>query len=155
MDFRGVALCMRPHVPFVKHFLCKSTVRLPSIHFLASFRKNKWSSECFNAVDWEHLDLALKNNPIMYKIWRSKQHSGFWGTRVQVGRYSGQVSPDERCPNCGWQETAAHLMIYPDDGHTWLLGENVVDLTAWMSRDDQTGSEILNWIPKYILIRGD
>ena len=123
--------------------------------YLASRRKDKWSSDRFNAVDWEHLDLALRNKPDMYKIWRSKQHSGFCGTRVQVGRYSGQVSPDERCPNCGRRETAAHLMICPDDGRTRLLGECVTDLTEWMSREDQTDPEILYWIPKYILMRGD
>ena len=122
---------------------------------LTSRRKDKWTSDRFNAVDWEHLDLALKNKPDMYKIWRSKQHSGFCGTRVQVGRYSGQVSPDERCPNCGRRETAAHLMICPDDDRTRLLGECVTDLIEWMSREDQTNPEVLYWIPKYILMRGD
>ena len=123
--------------------------------YLTSRRKDKWTNDRFNAVDWEHLDLALKNKPDMYKVWRSKQHSGFCGTRVQVGRYSGQVSPDERCPNCGRRETAAHLMICPDDDHTRLLGECVTDLIEWMSREDQTDPEILYWIPKYILMRGD
>ena len=122
---------------------------------LTSRRKDKWTSDRFNAVDWEHLDLALKNKRDMYKIWRSKQHSGFCGTRVQVGRYSGQVSPDERCPNCGRRETAAHLMICPDDDRTRLLGECVTDLIEWMSREDQTNPEVLYWIPKYILMRGD
>ena len=70
---------------------------------LASRPRNKWSNDRFNAVDWEHLDLALKNKP--------KQHSGFCGTRVQVGRYSGNHYPDKRCPNCGRRETAAHLML--------------------------------------------
>ena len=123
--------------------------------YLTSRRKDKWTNDRLNAVDWEHLDLALKNKPDMYKVWRSKQHSGFCGTRVQVGRYSGQVSPDERCPNCGRRETAAHLMICPDDDRTRLLGECVTDLIEWMSREDQTDPEILYWIPKYILMRGD
>ena len=123
--------------------------------YLASRPRNKWSNDRFNAVDWEHLDLALKNKPDMYKIWRSKQHSGFCGTRVQVGRYSGDLFRDERCPNCGRRETAAHLMLCPEDGRTKLLGETVGDLISWMSRDDQTDPEILYWIPKYILMRGD
>ena len=103
-----------------------------------------------------HLDLALKNKPNMYKIWQSKQHSGFCGTRVQVGQYSGDLYPDERCPNCGRRETAAHLMLCLDESWTKLLGENVDYLISWMSRDDQTDPEILYWIPpKYILMRGD
>ena len=72
-------------------------------YLLASRPRNKWPTERFDTVDWEHLDLlALKNKADMYRIWRSKQHSGFCGTtRVQVGQYSGELSPDERCPNCG------------------------------------------------------
>ncbi len=60
---------------------------LPPLRFHASkevarrhlaMRKNdKWSNECFDAVDWEHLDLALMNKADMYKLWRSKQHLSF------------------------------------------------------------------------------
>jgi hypothetical protein len=106
-------------------------------------------------VDWDHLDLALKNKADVFIIWRSKQHSGFCGTRVQVGRYSGDQYPDERCPNCGRRETAAHLMLCPDDSRTKLLYDTVGDLISWMSRNDQTDPEILYWIPKYILMRDD
>ncbi len=55
----------------------------------------------------------------------------------------------------GRRETAAHLMLCPDDSRTRLLVENVDELTTWMSRDNQTDPEILYWIPKYILMRGD
>ena len=123
--------------------------------YLASRPRDKWSNDHFNAVDWEHLDLALKNKSDVYRIWRSKQHSEFCGTRVQMGRSSGELFPDERCPNCGRRETAAHLMLCPDNSRTKLLVENVDDLTTWMSRDNQTDLEILYWIPKYILMRGD
>jgi hypothetical protein len=90
----------------------------------------------------------------MYRIWRSKQHSGFCGTRVQVGRYSGDLFPNERCPNCGRRESASHLMLCLDTSRTQLLGKNVEDLTAWMLQDDKTDPEILYWIPKYILMQG-
>ena len=123
--------------------------------YLTSRPRHKWSVERFEAVDWEHLDMALKTKTDMYRIWRSKQHSGFCGTRVQVGRYSGDLLPDERCPNCGRRETAVHLMLCPDEGRTKLLHENVADLATWMASKDQTDPEILYWIPKYILMRGD
>jgi hypothetical protein len=106
-------------------------------------------------VDWEHLDLALKDKADMYRIWWSKQHSGFCGTRVQVGCYLGDLLPDERCPNCSRQETAAHLMLCPDNNRTRLLVENVDELSKWMSQENQTDPEILYWIPKFILMRGD
>jgi hypothetical protein len=121
--------------------------------YLTSCPRDKWSNDHFNAVDWEHLDLALKNKQEMYRIWQSKQRSGFCGSRVQVGQYSSNPFPDERCPNCKRRESASHLMLCPDK--TKLLGKNINDLTTWMSRDDQTDPEILYWIPKYILMIGD
>jgi hypothetical protein len=123
--------------------------------YLATCKKDKWSNERFNAVEWEHLDLALKNKADMYKIRQSKQHLGFCGTRVQVGHYSGELLPDKQCPNCRQRETAAHLMLCPDDGRTRLLVENVDKSSTWMSQGNKTDPEILYWIPKYILMRGD
>jgi hypothetical protein len=91
----------------------------------------------------------------MYRIWQSKQNLGFCGMRVQVGRYSGDLFPDKQCPNCQRCKTAAHLMLCPDDDRTRLLVKNVDELTVWMSQDNRTDPEILYWIPKYILMRGD
>jgi hypothetical protein len=84
-------------IPHLRFHASKEVAR----RYLTSRSRDKWSNNCFDAVDWEHLDLALKNKQDMYRIWQSKQHSGFCGTRVQVGRYSGDPIPDERCPNCG------------------------------------------------------
>jgi hypothetical protein len=91
----------------------------------------------------------------MYKIWQSKQNSGFCRTRVQVGRYSGQAHLDEQCPNCGGGETAAHLMLCPNNGRTKLLIENTDKLSKWLEKDDMTVLELAYWIPKYILMRGN
>ncbi len=46
-------------------------------------------------------------------------------------------------------------MLCPDTSRTQLLGKNVADLAAWMSQDNKTDPEILYWIPKYILMRGE
>jgi hypothetical protein len=102
--------------------------------YLATHKKDKWSKECFDALDWEHLDLALKNKEDMYKIWRSKQHSDFCGTRVQVSHYSSEILPDKRYPNCGRRETAAHLMLCPDEYRTQLFTKTVNELTKWMAK---------------------
>ena len=66
-------------------------------------------SKQFEEVDFENLDLAMKNKADMYKIWQSKQNSGFCGTQVQVGVYLGESFPNEQCPNCGAREMDAHL----------------------------------------------
>lgn len=49
----------------------------------------KWSPEQFNEVDWDMLDAALEKKPDGHKIWLSKQHTGFCGTRLQVSYYKG------------------------------------------------------------------
>jgi hypothetical protein len=85
--------------------------------------------------------LAMKTKPDMYKIWRSKQNSGFGGTRVQVGRYSGIPGQDERCPNCGRWETAAHLLICPSEDRTQLLIDNADELEKWLEKDGSTDQE--------------
>ena len=81
--------------------------------------------------------------------------SGFCGTRVQVGRYSGDFDLDERCPNCGRRETAAHLMLCPDEDRMQLFLDNVDKLAEWMEKDDKTDPELAYWITKNILMRGD
>jgi hypothetical protein len=92
----------------------------------------------------------------MYKIWRSKQNSGFCGTRVQVELYLGTTLPDKRCPNCGRRETADHLLLCPYKDRTQLLIKNTDKLGKWLERDKKYGSGvIIHWIPKYILMQGD
>ena len=91
----------------------------------------------------------------MYKIWRSKQHSGFCGTRVQVGKYSGLDCPDEKCPNCGRRETAEHILTCPHKDRTRLLADTTDDLSGWLNQECLTDLELAYWIPKYILMRGD
>jgi hypothetical protein len=124
-------------------------------NYLRTRTRDKWPNERFEEVDWEHLKLALKNKPDMYKVWRSKQTSGFCGTQVRVGKYSGEAFPDKRCPNCRRWEMAAHLMLCPDEDRTRLLIENVDELSKWLDTDSRTDPVLAYWIPKYILMRGD
>ncbi len=49
-------------------------------NYLRTCMRDKWPNKLFEEVDWEHLELALKNKPDMYKVWQSKQTSGFCGT---------------------------------------------------------------------------
>jgi hypothetical protein len=97
----------------------------------------------------------MKNKPNMYKVWHSKQMSGFCGTRVRVGMYSGEVSPDKQCPNCRRRETAAHLILCPDNDRTRLLIENVDKVSKWLDTGSRTDPELAYWIHKYILMQGD
>jgi hypothetical protein len=77
-----------------------------------------------------------------YRIWQSKQTSGFCGTQVQVELYSREAYPDEQCPNCRARETGAQLMHCPDEDRTCLLIKNVEELEKWMEIDDKTDPEL-------------
>jgi hypothetical protein len=48
-----------------------------------------------------------------------------------------------------------HIMLCPDKDRTKLPAENVDELIEWMAQDNRTNPEILYWILKYILMRGD
>ena len=49
-------------------------------HFLRS--KMGWGEQQFEEVDWEWLYKTLDKKPDGYKIWLSKQHTGFCGLQV-------------------------------------------------------------------------
>jgi hypothetical protein len=115
----------------------------------------KWPQECFKEVDWEHLDLAMTSKSNMYKMWRSKQHTGFCGTRVQVGEYSGHECPDEKCPTCGCRETAEHILTCPNKDRTRLLVEMTEDLSMWLNQEYPIDLELAYRISKYIMMRGN
>jgi hypothetical protein len=106
-------------------------------------KKGKWTHKQFEEVDWEHLNLALQFKADNYKIWQSKQTSGFCGTQVQVSLYSGEMYSDKQCPNCGARETDAHLMQCPNKDRTRLLIKNVAELEKLMETDGRTDPELI------------
>jgi hypothetical protein len=91
----------------------------------------------------------------MYKMWRSKQHTGLCGTRVQVGKYSGHKCSDKKCPTCGRRETAERILTCPNEDRTQLLVETAEDLSMWLNQEHLTDLELAYWIPKYIMMWGD
>lgn len=62
-------------------------------------------------------------------------------------------SRDNRCPNCGQVESAAHLNRCPDEWRTRLYRDTVADLQKWLDASD-THPELAYWLPKYALLRG-
>ena len=112
----------------------------------------KWSAEQFDEVDWDLLDTTLDKKPDGYKMWLSKQHTGFCGTRLQVSYYQGLEGKQAWCPNCGRKEMAAHLCLCPSEDRTKLFIESTEELQDWLFKDDKTGRELAHWLPKYILL---
>ncbi len=84
----------------------------------------------------------MRSKSDMYKMWRSKQHTGFCGTRVQVGKYSGHKCPDKKCPTCGRREMAEHVLTCPNEDKTRLLVEITEDLGTWLNQEHLTDLEL-------------
>ncbi len=71
----------------ISPLLCFHASKELARNYLWNHTRDKWPNECFDKVDWEHLEQALKNKADMYKIWRSKQTSEFCGTQAKVGMF--------------------------------------------------------------------
>lgn len=112
-----------------------------------------WTGDTFDSVGWDWLHLVLSSKPVMFRLWLGKQHSNFCATGVQMKRC--KMSDDDRCPSC-WapRERARHLCICPSESRTKLFHDNVSELEAWLSLNDNTDSELAYWLIKYILGRG-
>ena len=61
----------------------------------------QWNDKQFEEVDWWMPHKSLKGKPGNYKVWLSKQHTGFCGTRLQAACYAGNESVGNSCPSCG------------------------------------------------------
>ncbi len=110
-----------------------------------------WPRSTFRSVHWEALDSLLATKSQMFKSWLSKQSSGFCGTQSMVSHWD--ASRDNKCPNCGQKETAAHLNVCPDVWRTKLFHDGVDKLRQWLE-STYTDDELAYWIPKYIALRG-
>ena len=111
-----------------------------------------WSQDRFNQVAWSALDAVLASKPDMYGVWLSKQSSGFCATGSQMARV--HASRENRCPNCGLVERAAHLNVCPSVVRTRLLTEGTELLENRLYQDGRTDGELAYWLIKYILFRG-
>ena len=112
-----------------------------------------WVQHRFDQLVWASLHKTLASKPDMYGIWLSKQSSGCCATRVHILKRL-QDHLDNKCPNCGRQEQASHLMVCPSKDRTKLLEEGVEQLTTWLHEDSRTNTELAYWIPKYVIFRG-
>jgi len=87
----------------------------------------------------------------MYRLWLSKQLSGFCGTQVMVSHWD--KGRDGLCPDCGKREIASHLNLCSDPDRTRLLHDMVNTPHDWL-QNKYTHPELAYWLPKYLLLRG-
>ena len=93
--------------------------------FYTAPRKEKrgglgWSVERFDQVTWELLHAMLEPKPDMYGLWLAKQSSDMCAMRYNMARRSKTLQGrlDNKCPNCGLVEKAAHLNVCPSEAGT-------------------------------------
>ena len=100
-----------------------------------------WSHHRFNQVFWWAIDAALDKKPDYYRLWPSKQASGWCATRKQIARIQDLLA--DKCPNCQQvAESLDHLNCCPDEGRTMLFRERVDLLSKWLNENDQTNPEL-------------
>ena len=90
-------------------------------------------------MEVDRLSITPRKKLEGYKTWRTKQHTYFCGTRVQVRYYLGNPNGDVRCPNCGDKETTANLRMCPDKDILTLFTEGVDELEEWTEKQDKAG----------------
>jgi hypothetical protein len=113
----------------------------------------KWSSDSFDEVDWDALNLTLAKKNRMFSLWLAKQASSFCGARLQVSRMT-EGGCDDRCPNClAPEERARHLNVCPSTHRTKQFLESVQELADWLCKET-THPEIAFWVPLYLKARG-
>jgi hypothetical protein len=107
-----------------------------------------WSQDRFNQVAWSALDAVMASKPDVYGVWLSKQSSGFCATGSQTQMARVHASRENRCPNCGLVERAAHLNVCPSVVRTRLLTEGTELLENWLYQDGRTDRELAYWLIK-------
>ncbi len=110
-----------------------------------------WSKKAFKEVAWEELDAVLARKGQMYQQWLSKQSSKFYSTQSMVARWD--TMRDEKCLDCGQQETASYLNLCPNLDRTKLLHDMADKLGKWLD-NNYTHLELAYWIPPLIKLRG-
>ena len=104
--------------------------------------------EVFDAVEWDGIELALKDKPHMYKLWYGKQCTGFCGTNSKLVQWG--KSTDSRCPDCnGLNEDAAHLIVCPSGHRRKVLEEQICKLKTWMASHN-TEPELAQLVAGYL-----
>ena len=105
--------------------------RAMSRDYRASKKKNPMAIDTFESIDFQALDLALRDKPRMYHVWYSKQTSGWCATGAKLAQWDS--SADSRCPNCyGLDEDADHLLQCRSAHRTALLQKSISELSEWM-----------------------
>ena len=126
------------HLAFVFHVHCPNEQRLATLLDRAKYRSNLWYEHWgvaftveqpgFTTPAGEKIDLLKWCSHMAQCIWRSKQHTSFCGTRVQVGIvYSGLECPDEKCPNCGQEkQQSTYSSVLTKTGHAYWLTQQMI-----------------------------
>ena len=117
-------------------------------------RKHQLWAIDFNKVDWEATAAGLRHGSRVFRMWASKQASGFCG----VGRMMKIMGfwDNDRCPCCKWQgvvETMDHVLQCRASSVRKAFDEQVEKFTSWL-RASYTAPYLCQPLLGYIRGRG-
>ena len=78
----------------------------------------------FEEIAWGVVGEALKEAPMMFQIWASKQVTDIAGVNHNLAKYREKQS--NKCPSCGKAiETCAHVLNCKEEGRVRNLGNSL------------------------------
>jgi hypothetical protein len=81
----------------------------------------------FNLIWWDGMRNAMASYPKMFRIFVTKQVSGWCGSNSKQSLWDTSIS--NVCPNCGLsRDTSKHLTWCSDKGHVTLFRESIKDV---------------------------
>ena len=111
------------------------------------------SSYNFDLIYHEGCHLAIKAFPQMFRVWLTRQTSGFAGTNCQLSRTTQGVR--NRCPCCGHRdESMAHITRCKDPGRQKMFRESTMQLVDWLLTTDMD-FDLVAMIQAYLCTSGD
>ncbi len=87
------------------------------------------ASSDFDTIWWHGVDLAMKSVPKTYRIFVTKQVSGWCGTNSKVSLWDSTIT--NTCPNCGTvKETSKHVTRCQHVGRVQIFRESMSDVIS-------------------------
>ena len=128
--------------------------RLSMKAFLCNPKRAILTIPAFDEVDWQSVEVMMKNEPQQFNLWISKHVSGFCGTNKML--YKRKQSSSPYCPVCkhpNIEESTRHQALCRDTYRQQIWIDSVSHLDKWLAKVD-THPTLHYCITEYMLRKG-
>ena len=109
-------------------------------------------SSKFDSIWWTGLHRAIASYPKMFRIFISKQVSGWCGSNSKLLLWDSSV--ENTCPNCGLiNKTSKHMTRCTHEGRETLLRESIQEVTECLEQAN-TDPDLTTMIERYLSAQG-